>query len=243
MNFINKMLNNHRTHWQWYKSFFSITILRYLVTWFSIVPVFVKLFQGINEPIIIQTSVTTLIKLNLSLPFSWEVLWLSSLAFVFALLLYQVACPAFIKTYNSYGDYKSYKHSPRWIIWETLKVLNDKNEIDKLFERLDEKKYINTSTKTISKNEVLVEEKQSVAYFKYGDKTYSLALPNIANGKIDVSKTDIMESEIFWEIFGRFSSSKKIIRLIIIVLLSISALLFSYVLIQNIYSGISYFIY
>ena len=233
----------HRTHWQWYKNFFNITILRYLVTWFSIVPFIVKLIQSVKTPLIIQTTNESFIELNLSLPFSWQFLWISSLAFVIALLIYQIACPSFIKTYNSYGDYKQHMHSPRWIIWETFKVLEDENEIDKLFERLNEKKYLKKIEKKLDKNEVIVEEKQTTAYFSYKNANYSLSLPILKNnGEVSTSKTKIAESEIFWEIFGRFSSSKKFIRNLIIFLLFISGAFFSIVFVQNIISGIKYFI-
>ena len=44
-----KLLKKNWTHWQWYKSFFSITILRYFVLWFSIVPMFALWFKQIPK--------------------------------------------------------------------------------------------------------------------------------------------------------------------------------------------------
>lgn len=231
---------NHRTHWQWYKSFFSITILKYLVTWFAIVPLFVKVIEGINEPIPVQTAKETVIKLNLSLPFYWELLWASSLCFVIALLLYHIFCPPFIKTYNSFGDYKRFRHSPRWIVWESLVIINDSDEIAKLFKRLDTKKYIKLTQRDFEKNSIEIEETQTTAYFKFNDIKYSLSLP-IMNGKsIDSEQTEIAEREIFWEVFGRFSSSNKTVRIIIVLLLIASGILFGIVFIQNILTGIEY---
>lgn len=241
LNWYNRLLNNPRTHWQWYKSFFNLTVLRYLVTWFSIVPVIVNILKGINEPIIIQSIVQTSVQLNLSLPFTWEILWMSSFAYVISLLLYQAFCPGFIKTYSSFKDYKLHQHSPRWVIWEALNVLNDKNEIGKLFDRLYTKKYVELTSENLNKNEVVVEENQSVAYFVYKEKSYKLALPVIESGNINDEKTEIREREIFWEIFGRFSSSRRLLRFLILLFLVISGVLFSIVFIQNIMNGFRLF--
>ena len=235
--------NNHRTHWQWYKSFFNITILRYLVTWFAIVPLLYNLLKGINKPIAIPTANEIIIELSLSLPFDWELLWASSLFFVVALLLYQIYCPQFIKTYNSFGDYKKYLHSPRWIVWESLSVLNDKDEIEKLFNRLNAKKYVKTTDENFDKNKVEDEENHTTAYFNYNETKYALSLPILdSSNKIDEKETEIVEREIFWEVFGRFSSSKKGIRILIIILLILSGICFGIVFVQNIISGIEYLI-
>jgi len=234
--------NNHKSHWQWYKNFFNITILRYLVTWFAIVPLFVKIVEVINRVLKAPKIQLILENISLSLPFYWELLWLSSLFFVIALTLYQLFCPQFIKTYNSFGDYKKRLHSPRWIIWESLSVINDKQEIGKLFDRLSTKNYIKETKRKFDKNEVVIEENQTTAYFEFETKKYSLSLPIITAENIDEQKTELVEREIFWEVFGRFSSSKKGIRITIITLLILSAILFGVVFLQNIVNGFEYII-
>lgn len=241
--FINKILDKDETHWQWYKSFFNITVLRYLVTWFAIVPVAAKLLASINPHIKIKDIIEVDFIPNPSLSFTLEILWLSSLFYVIALLLYQAFCPRFIKNYSSYGDYKHHSHSPRWIIYEAMKVINDKDEIGKLFTRLNEKKYLKTPERVFAENIVVVEENQTVAYFKHESKSYSVGLPVLQSDKtVDEIKTKIDEQEIFWEIFGRFSTSKKYWRLTIIILLFISLGLFLYTLGEHIFTGLQYFL-
>lgn len=239
---VNKLLDNDKTHWQWYKNFFNVTVLRYLVTWFAIVPIAAKLFASFNPHIKFKDYLEIDFLTNASLPSSLQILWLSSLFFVIALLLYQVFCPNFIKTYSSFGDYKHHQHSPRWIIWEAMKVLNDKDEIGKLFERLNEKKMLTELTSEVKTNEVKVETNQTVAYFTHNSKSYSLSLPILNLDKVEEESTKNAEQEIFWEIFGRFSSSKKYWRLTIIVLLIISLILFLITLAEHIWTGLQYFL-
>jgi hypothetical protein len=236
---MSKLLEKDETHWQWYKGFFGITVLRYLVTWFALVPIFAKLFSDWKFKVTLNNEEAIDFHSKLSIPFTLEILWLASLLFVIALLLYQFFCPRFIKTYSSYGDYKKHEHSPRWIVHEALKVINDENELPKLFERLSTKEYLKKETKPVNTNDVKVETYQTVAYFNYNKEPYSLGLPIIdSNNIVDSKKTEIAEQEIFWEIFGRFSSSRAALRLIIIILLIISAGLFFFTLCEHIWSGI-----
>lgn len=125
-----------------------------------------------------------------------------------------------------------------------MKVLNDKDEKGKLFERLNEKKLLTELTTQVAKNNVKVETSQTVAYFIFNTKSYSLALPilNSSKDKVEEELTVNAEQEIFWEIFGRFSSSQKYWRLTIIVLLIISLILFLSTLAEHIWTGLQYFL-
>lgn len=239
---LDKILDSHTTHWQWYKGFFNITVFRYLVTWFAIVPIILKLVENADPSLKVKDIVEIHIVNNASLPFSLQILWVSSLLFVIALFLYHIFCPGFIKTYSSYADYLKHHHSPRWIIWETQKVVDDKNEIDKLFERLNEKGYVSVHQNEIIQSEVKIENAQTVIYFKHNGQNYKMGLPIVESGNEAKDKTAIAEREIFWEVFGRFSSSKKYIRLAILILLIISGLLFAWTLIEHIWTGLKYII-
>ncbi len=249
------------THWQWYKSLFSITILRYFVIWFSIVPIFATLLPKNSDGKIILKNIKyvsdsslltdpntsgefeTEFFFNLALPFHWELLWASSLCFVIALILYSFFCPGFIKKYPSFKEYKSHYHSPRWIVWEALNIVKDKSEVSKFLNRLKTKKYvIEQNSESMESNGVIVKELFTELVFDYKSKVYSLAMPIIKNSRIDSSTTDEAEREIFWEIFGRYSTSKPFWRILIIFFLIISLILFSIPVIENIYKG-SEFIY
>src|SRR5690606_39509050 len=97
---IDNILNGHTSLWQWYKGFFNVTVFRYLVTWFAIVPILAHLFGKFKGEIRIGESVLVLSH-SISLSFSLYLLWFSAFFFVIALLLYQSFCPGFIKTYSS----------------------------------------------------------------------------------------------------------------------------------------------
>ena len=254
----NKYLKSPKTHWQNYKDLFQITVFKYLVTWFAIVPFLAILFIKLPQEIKIDILHTTIeYSFNIGLPFTWQLLWVSSLCFVSAFILYLIYCPTFIRKYNSFKDYVAMMHSPRWIIWESKNILKNKMDIPKFFSRISTKKYIdsisindfesirndynknkNKSSEDFDKFGVIVEEKQTKLYFLYENKAYSLGLPRLTNQPEELDQTKLVEQEIFWEVFARYSASSPIIRLIILILLAISGILFGIVLLQNIVSGI-----
>lgn len=259
--FINKQLNKPKTHWQWFKDFFQITYFRYLVTWFAIVPVLANFFKHIPTSFKIDT-INSRIEycFNLDLPFDWKLLWISSLFFVTAFALYKIFCPSFIKKYNSYNEYLTMKHSPRWIIWESSHIFKKKMDLDKFVDRLSTKKYIELlnskdfeakkdayNLRADKKKEkfddfgVIVEEKKTSLYFKFKEDNYCLSLPIIINNQENIEETLIVEKELFWEVFGRYSASYPKIRLLILILLFASGVLFLIVLFENIYTGFKYF--
>lgn len=227
------------THWQWYKSFFSVTIFRYFVTFFALVPIFAKVLNQIPKHVNLFGY-----NVNITLPFKWELLWMSAVSFVFAYLLYVIFCPKFIKEYSSFGDYKRHMHSPRWLVWLAYNIVkNYKDQLPRFFERMKTKKYFAEAgniPEEVKLPDVKVQEQQTVLYFKYEEQLYLFGMPIIDSGQFDSAKTEVAEYEIFWEIFGRFSSSQKIVRLVIISLLFVSASLFVIVLTQNIFAGVQY---
>jgi hypothetical protein len=230
------MAKKVEAHWQWQKGFFGAIVLRYLVTWFAIVPIIAKMFDSLHFHISSGKEINFDFQSNVQLPFSLEMLWLSSLFFVVALLIYQIACPSFIKKYSSFGDYKKHLHSPRWIIHESLDILNNANQLPKLFERMSTKEYLKPIEESIDENRVEVEKHQTVAYFKYKSKSYSIGLPVLKSDmSVDQAGTELAELELFWEIFGRFSSSRSPWRQTIVILLIISGALFLYTLFEHIY--------
>ena len=244
MNWIKEYTRNTRTHWQWYKDFFQITIFRYLITWFAVVPLLAKLLGKLPDNVVIQTAKDSIIEIEIALPFHWQLLWLSSLLFVIAFGLYKGFCPNFITKYPDFNSYLKHNHSPRWIIWESVKIIKSKIALSKFVDRLLTKSYIEEIERIETETfKPTVEENQTVLRFSHGDKSYSFALPVLTEtGEISNDKTLIAEKEIFWEVFGRFSSSRYIVRFIISILLILSLLLFGWVLLENIYTGLGYFI-
>ncbi len=233
-------LSPTRLHWQWYRDLFSITILRYLVVWFSIVPIIISIYRNLPDELQIRVSQVTYfmdLDLEIILPFNWQLLWISSFFYVIALTLYYIFCPKFIKLYPSFAHYKEHLHSPRWIVWEAEELINDEMALPKLYDRLSKKKYFRTTDPNEAKGEVIVKENQTEITFTYDGVDNTLSFPPLG-----VSENVILsqERDIFWEIFGRYSQSRKFFRLLIIGILSISALLFAIALSQHVFRGLEY---
>ncbi len=231
-------------NWQWFRDFFNITVFRYFVTWFAIVPLFAKLTEYLPKKICIELSEGNDYILNLSLPFKWEILWISSLLFVIAYILYLIFVPVFVKRYFSLKDYKEYEHSPRWIVWESQKLIKSKYvDLEKFVGRMVNKNYVKEFDSTsFNDNEVIVDYSQTYLIFKYKDQNYRFGMPIIEENEENEELTNIAEREIFWEVFARFSSSKFGVRLVIQILLIFSLILFAIPFVESIISGFQYLI-
>lgn len=225
------------THWQWNRDFFNITVFKYLVTWFAIVPIAAKILSKLPKEI----KFTNDYILTLELPFKWECLWLSSFFFMIAYFLYLIFCPPFVKKYFSLKNYLEYEHSPRWLPWEAKELLAEKSVIPDFIIRMESKGYIKQSKINVSDPKVEVKANQSILYFSHEKTNYEFAMPILdSNGYEDSEKTRIAVREIFWEIFGRFSSSRPIIRGFIRVLLVLALILFAVTLLQSVFNALSY---
>lgn len=229
--------------WQWFRDFFSITIFKYFVTWFALVPVFAKILEKLPKEIIIPMKDFYYI-LNLELPFKWQILWFSSLCFITAFILYKIFVPVYITKYFSLKYYKEFEHSPRWLVWEAKNLINSKTDLSKFVNRMVEKKYISKSNYNNEKeSKVEVKENQTILYFSYNGEKYEFGMPILdTNNSEDRNATDIAVREIFWEIFGRFSASKLFVRGLIQFLLIISLLTFACPFLQSIWTGLQYLI-
>ncbi|UDN34408.1 hypothetical protein [Proteus sp. NMG38-2] len=222
--------------WEDYQTFFQLIILRYLIVWFSLVPIIAGFIDQLPNPLPI-TLMGVEYKIELTLPFHWQLLWLSSLFFVIALGLFKFFCPKFVQKYNSFSEYRSYNNHPRWLTWEThelLKIATNKQK-QKLVERLNAKKYLTRLKENIDKelcDSPVVEEKQTVLQFKVDNTSYEFGMPILSSTCNNES-----EKDVFYELFGRYSESHYIVRFIIKVLLIISLLLFLLVLGEHIFNG------
>lgn len=229
-------MNNFR--WEKYKSFFQITIFKYLVMWFSLVPIVANIIQNLPDKYEVTLG-TQAYFISLTLPFNWQLLWISSVFFVIALVVYHIFCPNFISKYNSFKDYESYSHDPRWVAWEASMLwpkMTDEQK-KKFISRLQVKEYSSEidgeGSFIISKNPI-VDKLQTIFYFQHYGKKYKLGMP-----VLNPEDQEIVGSEkgVFFEVFGRYSESNYLARLIILILLIISGVIFGFVLCQHLYSG------
>ena len=197
------MMNSTNTHWQWYKDFFKVTVFRYLITWFAIVPFFVKALDSIPKKVMFQTAPNVQIPINIEMPFHWQLLWLSSLAFVLSFALYKIFCPGFITKYPNYSKYLKYNHSPRWIVWESSKLISKNFEKSKFLERLMEKDYLVKSESSVTNPDKspIIGTFQTVLYLNHNNETYELGMPILHSSPAESEQvTMVAEKEIFWEI-------------------------------------------
>ncbi len=194
--------------------------------WFAIAPITVKLLEKLPPEIIISAGENNYI-LVLQLPFSWVLLWISSFLFTTALIIYYIFCPDFIKVNPSFSDYKSAQHSPRWLCWLLYYSWTASAQQTKLAERLIEK---TLAVKACDPKEIYfhpqVEDKGTVWQFRHQNDIYEVCIPS------DLDEGT--QKEYFWEIFGRWSSSKPIVRTIIWTLILVAILMVLYVVSQNI---------
>lgn len=235
-------MENFQTHWQWYRNFFAFHVLRLFIVWFALVPLLLRVLSDLPPEIPVELDDVSFV-LHLSLPFNWIVLWIASICFAIAFAIYGVSCPGFIRKYPTFTEYKSYYHSPRWIAWEAELIAKHKLDLDKFIDRLAKKHYLEErqagtlSRLNINNHKVIVEQNQSVLYFEHNGKEYSFAMPRVdSNGHESTALTEIAEREVFWEIFGRYSSSKPLIRWIVRALLVVAALLFIFTVLQHVIS-------
>lgn len=237
--------------WRWerYKNFFQVTIFRYFVLWFSIVPMIAVALSNTPSEINLHFG-GQVIAVKAELPFSWQLLWLSSLFFVMALGIYYTFCPAFIKKYNNYGEYLTYHHDYRWMSWEACNLLKNKIDRNKFTERVLLKKYaieIDATATEEAKNKSgfekpVVEENTTDFYFENGGKNYKLSFPHYIKKDNQPIIDEYADTGMFHEIFGRYSESSTFARSLIITLLLLSLALFLIVLLQHIYHGATFFI-
>lgn len=223
--------------WEEYKDFYQLTIFRYLVMWFSIVPLIAGLLSGLPDPLPINVA-GSIYYVKLELPFNWKILWLSSLIFLISFGLYLYKCPPFIKKYNQFSDYLAYCHDKRWMAQLIKELFESKVDFKKFRDRMLEKGYAEKAPETFKKTDQnpKVLEKQTVVFMEVDGKVYISGFPI----KGSPEEVDEAERGVFWEIFGRYSSSNYMCRILIRVLLLFSALLFLVVLLQNIYVGVTY---
>jgi len=237
--------------WRWerYKVFFQITIFKYFVLWFSVVPFLAVLLAQMPEQIDLNIG-GKVIPIKPELPFSWQLLWLSSLFFVVALIIYFFACPEFIKKYNNYGEYLTYHHDYRWMSWEACELLKHKIDRDKFTSRLLTKKFAkeidsDAMEKMFDANTLkkpIVNEKTTDFYYENKGKFYKLSFPKYTKESNEYVIDPYADKGMFFEIFGRYSASKTFARAIIFILLSISFVLFFIVLVQHIFHGAIFFL-
>jgi hypothetical protein len=84
--------------------------------WLFIVPVLAKLMSQTTDTVVITVFSYTF-NVNLALPFSWKLFYVSALMFAFATLLFKLFCPKLIQEHHSYTSFES-EGKPAWHLEE-----------------------------------------------------------------------------------------------------------------------------
>ena len=222
----------YKSHWQNLRFFFSLTAVKFFVTWFAIAPIFVKVLEKLPPEIAVSINEKSY-SIVLQLPFSWVLLWVASFVFTIALLIYYIRCPDFIKTNPSFSVFKDEQHSPRWLCWLLYYSWTGSAQQEKLAERLTEKR-LAERVYDLDENyfKPQVEQRGTVWRFSHNSETYEVCIP-----------TDLDEEtqrEYFWEIFGRWSSSQPRVRTVIWMLILVAIVIVLYVVYENIRFVLTY---
>jgi hypothetical protein len=208
--------------------------------WFTLVPIFANMASDLPDKITILIGGKD-VAINLTLPFHWQLLWVSSVSFVFALLWYYVRCPSFITKYNSYSDYHARSHDPRWLAWEAQRMWGNItcSQQKKFVKVMLEKKFIKKLERCASSTELEKPQKlqkQTVFYFLHKDVPYEFGVPFVDT---DVDN-ELIQKGVFYEVFARYTESNIKSRWCIFILLLISLGLFLCALTQHLIKGASY---
>jgi len=88
---------NYLFRWSQLKVLQKNKIVKTSYIWLLVVPFITKLFSKTSDNIY---------ELDLILPFSWKVFFISALFFTLANLLFSIFAPRIVKEYQDYGDFK-----------------------------------------------------------------------------------------------------------------------------------------
>ncbi|SFJ05285.1 hypothetical protein [Nitrosomonas sp. Nm34] len=80
-------------------------IVRSSYFWLFFVPATAKVLEGIKDTLSFTIFDET-ITLNMALPFSWQMFYLSSVFFSLGSAVYSICCPGSIKKYNNFNEWK-----------------------------------------------------------------------------------------------------------------------------------------
>lgn len=188
---------------------------------------------------------------RLALPFTWWLLWLSSVLYIVGWSIYVLFGPRFIRRYSHYGAYQAWQHSERWIIWEWYEFLRRSGrptDVDILIQKelpTPHTKELPTHCDpsfNLSDHPAggrLGSEFQISKPSKGKDETWFVLQRKNAVYRLELgpgtANKDTKHAELFWELYGAQASSRPCIRMTIWTMLYISALLFIFNVGQNIW--------
>jgi hypothetical protein len=130
--------------WEFLNKIYTIEYFKFFLFGFTVTPIFVNSINLISKNSCIEGSkeVSNFCSIinGMALPFSWKVMWIGSIFYLFSYVIYLLFCPYFVKKYKNIENY-IYKNLPnRSIIheWADFVANNRVNLIrdEQFFEKL-----------------------------------------------------------------------------------------------------------
>lgn len=197
--------------------------LRSSYLWIVIVPLAAKMLSAIESPLEL-IILNARINLNLSLPFSWQLFYFSSLLIALGSLIYSIFCPDIIKNYDKFSDLTDQGKGGKQIIEYLLEVLPDL-KYTRLDNVIDDIVLIEFYEKFTNLGRFTGENKRKITY-------QTLLNSTINEGKI---------TDCFWWVREVADISSERIRIFCAVSYAIGIFLLGIVLIENIKYVVSQF--
>src|SRR5262249_2600385 len=92
--------------WSTLKEYGTGRWVRWSYFWLFFVPIAAKFLSDVQDIISFDLG-NQHVELNMDLPFSWVLFYFGALAFALAYFIYFHACPALIRDFDEYSDYKA----------------------------------------------------------------------------------------------------------------------------------------
>ena len=112
-------------HWVQLKVLGNNKFIRSSYFWLFFVPTAAKVMNKINSTADIKLF-GAVFTINISLPFSWQLFYLSSIFFALGSAVFQIHCPASLKKYSSFNDWKEHGKDESALIISFLALYREK---------------------------------------------------------------------------------------------------------------------
>ena len=178
--------------------------------WLFILPIVAKFLSKVESPLSFTIN-DEIVKLDMTLPFAWQIFYFSAVLFTIANVIYFFYCPKIIKENKNLGDFHSQQKNS-----SHLKNYMNEEQSSKWGEDV-----IDIMKNTRSKMHNFVKEKPSqILISKELDR---------------ITKNNLAERQdyFFWEIYNDANLNFKYARILALILYLVAGLMFSYILLKN----------
>lgn len=81
-------------------------LLQSSYAWLFVVPMVAKALRAIDDPLIL-TGISEGLRIHLTLPFSWQVFYVSAVVVSIAGAIYALVCPDLIRKFNTFAEFRA----------------------------------------------------------------------------------------------------------------------------------------